>query len=192
MVTNLILIAWLGYFTWQSDPSMAQARFDHLNPVNDTQPVSTYGALTVHQLDILLLVINLSIFTYFAIDLIFRFIVSPSKFKFIKNIINIIDLLSIILFFILEFIRLSLDEEPDQLYYARRIVESFRVLMFLKLAKISWRFKSVGTAITSSYKELSMAVFCLVVSIIILSTFMFYLETVENSDMFESIPATFW
>ncbi len=192
LITNFFLVSWLVYFIWQSDPSVVQARNDNIKSINNSNTVKTYGSLTVKQLNDLIIGIDLSIFSYFALDLIFRFILSPSKIKFVKNLINIIDFLSIIIFFILEFIRLSLDYEPDQLFYARRIVESFRVLMFIKLAKISWRFNSVVTAIIESYRELFMAFFCILISVLILSTFMFYFETVDNFNMFYSIPATFW
>ena len=113
------------------------------------------------------------------------------KLEWIKNPLNIIDLATVILFFII-FIILQATHSPIA-NTLRKIIESFRVVLFLKLTRITWRFQTVGKTLRRSYRELVLAVFFIVLSILIISTAMFYCEVGTNSDGgFNSIPATFW
>ena len=63
---------------------------------------------------------------WFTFELVIRFISSPEKSKFFKQVLNIIDLLSILPFFI------SLISLSDQFQDARRVIGVFKVMRILR------------------------------------------------------------
>ena len=156
---------------------------------NQTIPES-YITLKPDELIQLFMTWDLSFYSYFLVDALFRLITCPQKLKWLKKPINIIDLCSTIFFFILFIIGKAGNHGPI-LHYIRRVVESLRILLFYKMTNLSWRLKTVSKSIKKSWKELMLALFFIVLSMLIGSTIMFYLE-VEGNSSFDSIPAVFW
>ena len=136
-----------------------------------------------------ILAFDLTFFVYFTIDILLRFIVSPIKLKWIKNVMNIVDLTSIVLFWLFFFISLGSDNHIFE--YLRRLSESIRILLVYKITNLNWRLKTISKTFTSSYRELILALFFILLSLIVISTCMFYAE-VRSNESFDSIPAVFW
>ena len=136
------------------------------------------------------LLVDLVTFSYFFMDFFFRLVLCPARLTFIKNFLNIIDICSILIFFILVVMILS-HHDTDTLYFMRRIIESTRVILFLNITKLSWRFQTVCKTLKKSVMELLLAIFYILVSMLVLSTLMFYSEVNLNSG-FDSIPSAFW
>lgn len=201
MFTNIILFCWLIMFLYQTLPETRAA----LTPIDDTDPEPEFGPnsttttttprsyiqLSPGSLSTLFLVVDLVFFSYFFIDAVFRFILCPEKVEWFKNLLNIIDVFSILGFFV--FLGITLKRDSKTIYYIRRVIESTRVTLFFKLTRINWRFQTIGKTLRKSYRELILALFFISVSILITSTAMFYCEVNQNSEGgFDSIPATFW
>lgn len=80
---------------------------------------------------------------YFALELVTRLIVSPNKYQFITDFLNIIDLVSIISYFLSQF---SITQDTGYIY-AFRVIRLFRVSRVFKLSRHSNEMKILGVAV---------------------------------------------
>lgn len=134
--------------------------------------------------------INLISFSFFATELLVSFLISPKKRQFFRSALNIIDVVTILLFFAIFFIW-SVIIDNKATFIALRIAESLRMIMLLKMTRVSKKFQVLGMTIKKSYMELFLLLFYFLTSVLIISSVIFHLEVDDNSK-FDSIPATFW
>ena len=149
----------------------------------------TFVQMSSENLYHLFIILDFVFFGYFLIETTWRFLLCPNKIKWLKNIINIIDILSLVLFFV--FYGISFVNDQPIITYLRRLAESLRVFLFYKLTDLNWRFKTIGISFKRSYRELILALFYILLSLLVISTCMFYAE-VRSNKSFNSIPAVFW
>jgi potassium voltage-gated channel Shab-related subfamily B member 1 len=130
---------------------------------------------------------------WFTFEYIIRFWSSPSKLKFMKAPLNIIDLISILPFFVLK-----LFNDPSREGHftdARRVLTLFRVLRIMrifKLARHSTGLQSLGYTLKKSYKELGLLMMFLSIAVLLFSSLAYFAEKEEINTKFSSIPVTFW
>lgn len=124
---------------------------------------------------------------WFTIEYAVRFVVAPQKWAFIKQPLNLIDIIAILPFYfskIFEF-----------LVSVNKIVQVFRVLRILrvfKLARHSKGLQALGHTIATSYQELTLMVMFVILVVLLFSSLAYFAEKEENFAQFSSIPATFW
>uniref|UniRef100_A0A0N4Z1P8 BTB domain-containing protein n=1 Tax=Parastrongyloides trichosuri TaxID=131310 RepID=A0A0N4Z1P8_PARTI len=137
---------------------------------------------------------------WFTIEYTLRIIVAPKKIKFIISPLNLIDIFTIVPFY-LEFI-LSYGAMPNYavstivdlkaLALVLRAVRVMRVTRVFKLARYSSGLKSFGLTVRTSLPELSMLGLFLLTTVIFFSTLMYFAEKDEPNTKFRSIPAASW
>jgi hypothetical protein len=134
---------------------------------------------------------------YFTLEYLLRFWVSPRKWPFVKEFLNIIDLLAIAPFIfevILFFVGLS-GENVRKVRWAFLTVRLLRVLRVVRVAKLG-RFSpglaNFALTLRKSKKQLQMVAIVLLTVIIFFSTLVYFLERDEPNTTFNSIPAAFW
>jgi potassium voltage-gated channel Shab-related subfamily B protein 1 len=133
---------------------------------------------------------------WFTLEYVLRFLSSPNKKKFLKGALNIIDLISILPFYIsLIFSNVNFESITKQTKQVRRVLTLFRVLRILrifKLARHSTGLQSLGYTLQQSYKELGLLLMFLSIAVLLFSSLAYFAEREEKGTQFTSIPTTFW
>lgn len=132
---------------------------------------------------------------WFTIEYLIRLYAAPNKSTFFKSILNSIDLISIVPFYItlvLEILYKDNSRDFKALRKPTEILRVLRVLRILKLARHSSGLQLLGYSLKKSYKELSMLIMFLSIFILLFSSTVYFAEKDQNSEQFQSIPHSFW
>ncbi|KAI1283097.1 Potassium voltage-gated channel protein Shaker [Halotydeus destructor] len=146
---------------------------------------------------------------WFSLELVLRFLSCPSKLVFVKDIMNTIDLMAIIPFFItlgtalLEEKSLRNDEnmlilkagekqEKSASLAIFRVIRLVRVFRIFKLSRHSKGLQILGLTLKASLRELVLLIFFLFIGVILFSSAVYYAEAGSERSYFKSIPDAFW
>ncbi|XP_029654359.1 potassium voltage-gated channel subfamily A member 7-like [Octopus sinensis] len=135
--------------------------------------------------------IETSCVTWFIIELLIRFLLCPVKCQFIKGFLNIVDLISIIPYFI------SLGNKyangsPTNSFQSIRTVKLVRVFRIFKLTRHSQGLQILGQTLRASIQELMMLLFFLGILVVTFSSAIYFAEATVPNSPFRSIPDGFW
>ncbi|CAB3400683.1 unnamed protein product [Caenorhabditis bovis] len=128
---------------------------------------------------------------WFTFELIVRFFFCPSKLRFFKSPINIIDLVATLSFYAdATFVRFVEDEPKD-------VVEFLSMIRIFRLFKLTQHHQGLQILIhtfRASAKELILLVFFLILGIVIFAALVYYAEKMEvnPNNQFQSIPLGLW
>lgn len=124
---------------------------------------------------------------WFTIEFLIRIICCPDKCKFIKNVMNIIDLLGFLLFYIMVVFH---DELLSVMLCVARCI---RFLRIFKMAGHVPAIRALGLSLYASVFELILLPLGLCVAALVFSILAFYAESNEPDSNFSSIfPALWW
>ncbi|KAM6943143.1 potassium voltage-gated channel subfamily A member 1 isoform 2-T2 [Xenentodon cancila] len=132
---------------------------------------------------------------WFSFEIIVRFFASPSKAAFFKNIMNSIDIVSILPYFITLGTDLAQHQGNGQQamsFAILRIIRLVRVFRIFKLSRHSKGLQILGHTLRASMRELALLIFFLVIGVILFSSAVYFAEADEPSSQFTSIPDAFW
>ena len=127
-----------------------------------------------------------------------RFIGAPQKCAFLKDFMNIIDVLAILPYYITLIVMEATrheGEDNENLHELHQVVSVFRIMRILrifKLARHSAGLQSIAYTLKNSYKELALLVLFLSMGVLVFSSLCYFAEKDEDETLFTSIPATFW
>ena len=127
----------------------------------------------------------------FTFEYIGRFLTAPSRFNFVKNFMSIIDLLSILPYYIGIFLEhvFHLSIESLSALVLLRVLRVFRVLKF---SRHSSRLRSLLFAIQRSASELGFIVFSFTLGVTLISSLLYFVEKEGIGKDFSTIPAAMW
>ncbi|KAK6029306.1 hypothetical protein OSTOST_04582 [Ostertagia ostertagi] len=133
---------------------------------------------------------------WFTFEYIIRLIIYPKRGEFLRKTLNIIDMLTILPFYLEMCLPFAgVESHFKEITGAMLVVRVLRVLKMarvFKLARYSSSLQTFGQTLKSSITELSMLSMFLLTGIVFFSTIMYYLEKDEPHSDFYSIPAACW
>ncbi|XP_050559990.1 potassium voltage-gated channel protein Shaker isoform X2 [Spodoptera frugiperda] len=146
---------------------------------------------------------------WFTFELIVRFLACPNKFNFFRDVMNIIDIIAIIPYFIT--LATVVAEEEDTLNLPRapvspqdkstnqamslailRVIRLVRVFRIFKLSRHSKGLQILGRTLKASMRELGLLIFFLFIGVVVFSSAVFFADKDCNDTNFDSIPDAFW
>ena len=132
--------------------------------------------------------INTAVIVWFTTEYLLRVITCPNKIKFFTGLLNVIDFLSILPYYL----NLVIPKGDNSSLSILRVVRVIRVLRVFKLSRHSRGLQILGNTLKASFNELVMLGFFLFVIILIFGSCVYYAEQSVNDTKFTSIPASFW
>ncbi|KAM4734433.1 potassium voltage-gated channel subfamily A member 1-like [Anableps anableps] len=135
---------------------------------------------------------------WFSFELIVRFLACPSKPAFFKNMMNTIDIVAIIPYFITLGTELAEDPEKEGVgeqatsLAILRVIRLVRVFRIFKLSRHSKGLQILGQTLKASMRELGLLIFFLFIGVILFSSAVYFAEAEEPDSYFGSIPDAFW
>lgn len=172
--------------------------FTHvINGTQDSSSVHPNSDLFAYLTDPFFIVETICII-WFCFEVCVRFVVCPSKRDFFNNIMNIIDIVSIIPYFVTLGTELAttpgddVNASQNMSLAILRIIRLVRVFRIFKLSRHSKGLQILGQTLKASMRELGLLIFFLFIGVILFSSAIYFAEVDEPQTQFVSIPDGFW
>ncbi|XP_060695318.1 potassium voltage-gated channel subfamily D member 2 [Hemiscyllium ocellatum] len=123
----------------------------------------------------------------FTVEYLLRLVAAPSRYRFVRSVMSIIDVVAIMPYYI--GLVMTDNEDVSGAFVTLRV---FRVFRIFKFSRHSQGLRILGYTLKSCASELGFLLFSLTMAIIIFATVMFYAEKGSSATKFTSIPAAFW
>ncbi|XP_067936132.1 potassium voltage-gated channel subfamily A member 1-like [Watersipora subatra] len=134
---------------------------------------------------------------WFTSELLIRFASSPGKLGFFKNIMNLIDIMAIVPYFITLGTVIADDQKATSSNQAMslailRVIRLVRVFRIFKLSRHSKGLQILGQTLKASLRELGLLIFFLIIGVVLFSSAVYFAEADSRETYFKSIPDAFW
>ncbi|XP_012162891.1 potassium voltage-gated channel protein Shaker isoform X3 [Ceratitis capitata] len=146
---------------------------------------------------------------WFTFELTVRFLACPNKLHFCRDVMNVIDIIAIIPYFIT--LATVVAEEEDTLNLPKapvspqdkssnqamslailRVIRLVRVFRIFKLSRHSKGLQILGRTLKASMRELGLLIFFLFIGVVLFSSAVYFAEAGSENSFFKSIPDAFW
>lgn len=132
----------------------------------------------------------------FTFEYLTRFITAPNRWHYVKEFMSVIDLLSILPYYVGLILDYAQETSVDSLS-ALVLLRVLRVFRVLKFTRHSSRLRSLLFAIRRSASELGFILFSFSLGVTLFSSVLFYAEKLADlkpnrTNLFDSIPASMW
>ncbi|XP_041648812.1 potassium voltage-gated channel subfamily S member 2-like [Cheilinus undulatus] len=130
---------------------------------------------------------------WFTLELAVRFVVAPDLLHFFEHPLNLIDLVSILPFYLTLLINLVAESSPALANLGRvaQVLRLMRIFRILKLARHSTGLRSLGETLRNSCKEVGLLLLYLAVGVSFFSVVAYTVEKEDSEDL-STIPACWW
>ncbi|GAB6020715.1 hypothetical protein CHUAL_003380 [Chamberlinius hualienensis] len=144
---------------------------------------------------------------WFTAELLLRFLACPNKVLFCWDMMNLIDIIAIIPYFITlatviaEEENIKQQKEPEitrpgssqaMSLAILRVIRLVRVFRIFKLSRHSKGLQILGRTLKASMRELGLLIFFLFIGVILFSSAVYFAEADSPKSNFKSIPDAFW
>lgn len=121
---------------------------------------------------------------FFCLEFLMRLIFCPSKLHFIKGIMNWIDFVAVVPFFLS-----TITDDP-----VVRVLVVIRVLRLFRFIKLSYGLQIMVQTLKASSHELILLLLMLLIPVVMFSSIVYYVEVMikQERSTFTSIPDSFW
>ncbi|XP_013773947.2 potassium voltage-gated channel protein Shaker isoform X1 [Limulus polyphemus] len=179
--------------------------FKHYKVFNSTSGVLRVVEDEVPKLTDPFFLIETCCIVWFTFELLVRFLACPNKLDFFKDVMNSIDLVAIIPYFItLGTVMAGKNPRSPTFGNERgsnnqamslailRVIRLVRVFRIFKLSRHSKGLQILGRTLKASMRELGLLIFFLFIGVILFSSTVYYAEVDSERSYFKSIPDAFW
>ncbi|KAG9511086.1 Potassium voltage-gated channel protein Shaker [Fragariocoptes setiger] len=182
-------------------------QYKHYTIYNTTSNITRVVEDEVPSLSEPFFLIETTCIIWFSLELIVRFAACPSKLAFLKDIMNVIDFVAIVPYFITLatiFADKKEEERNRSINDTRgsnnqamslailRVIRLVRVFRIFKLSRHSTGLQILGRTLRASMRELALLIFFLLIGVILFSSAVYYAEADSERSYFKSIPDAFW
>ncbi|KAF3701509.1 Potassium voltage-gated channel subfamily S member 3 [Channa argus] len=132
---------------------------------------------------------------FFSAEFVLRMAVAPSAIKFLCSPLNIIDLMSVLPFYVITAWDTVDEGESTELKNVGKVVQILRlmrVFRILKLARHSAGLRSLGTTLRHSSREVGMLVLFMSVGVSMFSALIYCVEKESQESDLQNIPIGWW
>ncbi|KOX78401.1 Potassium voltage-gated channel protein Shaker [Melipona quadrifasciata] len=146
---------------------------------------------------------------WFTFELSVRFLACPNKLNFFRDVMNFIDIIAIIPYFITLGTVMAEDQqaidEPKAPVSPQdkstnqamslailRVIRLVRVFRIFKLSRHSKGLQILGRTLKASMRELGLLIFFLFIGVVLFSSAVYFAEAGTQDSFFKSIPDAFW
>ncbi|XP_028333703.1 potassium voltage-gated channel subfamily A member 7 isoform X2 [Physeter macrocephalus] len=132
---------------------------------------------------------------WFSFELLVRLAACPSKTAFFKNVMNLIDFVAILPYFVAlgaELARQRGVGQPAMSLATLRVIRLVRVFRIFKLSRHSKGLQILGQTFRASMRELGLLIFFLFIGVVLFSSAVYFAEADRAESHFTSIPESFW
>ncbi|XP_078524385.1 potassium voltage-gated channel subfamily V member 2-like [Lissotriton helveticus] len=170
-----------------------------LSTVEELQNLNINGKACMEQVELVCVV-------FFSVEYLLRLVTTADPCKFLKTVLNIVDLVAILPFYI-QMIFEHFSEEADihlhhtdiekmervgQLGKVLKIVRLMRIFRILKLARHSTGMRAFGFTIRQCYQQVCCLFLFIAMGVFTFSALMHSVEHDVPGTNFTSIPVTWW
>lgn len=132
---------------------------------------------------------------FFSAEFLLRLCVAPSLSRFLRRPLNLIDLASVMPFYVTALCDATVDGESPELENVGKVVQILRlmrVFRVLKLARHSAGLRSLGATLRHSAREVGQLVLFLSVGIALFSVLIYFVERDSRESSLHTVPAGWW
>ncbi|KAK3101258.1 hypothetical protein FSP39_002216 [Pinctada imbricata] len=132
---------------------------------------------------------------WFTSELLVRYASCPHKLGFFKNVMNLIDIVAIIPYFITLGTVIADESKSNNQAMSLailRVIRLVRVFRIFKLSRHSKGLQILGQTLKASMRELALLMFFLFIGVILFSSAVYFAEADADNSHFRSIPHAFW
>ncbi|XP_063064457.1 potassium voltage-gated channel subfamily C member 4 [Engraulis encrasicolus] len=139
---------------------------------------------------------------WFTFEFLVRIACCPNKLFFVKNMLNIIDFVAILPFYLeIGLSGLSSSKAASDLLGFLRVVRFVRILRIFKLTRHFVGLRVLGHTLRASINEFCLLIIFLALGVLIFATMIYYAERIgahpgdprgTNHTYFTNIPISFW
>ncbi|XP_065663519.1 potassium voltage-gated channel subfamily A member 10 [Hydra vulgaris] len=134
------------------------------------------------------LVLNSICNFWFTLEYLIRFIVAPDRFFFARSILNIIDLVSIMPYYL----GFAFDSKASNYIIFLKVIRILRIVRIFKLSRHARGLHVLASTIKASIEELVMLVMFLAIGAILFASAVYFAESTRENSNFKSIPHSLW
>lgn len=173
-------------------PGIANSTNSYADGSNRTA-IGSNGADTLGS-NTVLYVLEIICITWFTVEYLIRTFTTPNYKDYFLSIMNTIDLLAILPFYItlvVETLEVNVSSKFTTIRKSLQVLRIFRVIRIFKIARHSAGLQVLGYTVKNSMPELGLLLMLLIMGMTLFSSLVYYAEEGENPK-FDSIIAAFW
>ncbi|XP_043915614.1 potassium voltage-gated channel subfamily A member 2-like [Protopterus annectens] len=194
VVSILVIVISIAIFCLETVPDLRNEQSFASTPANEAENILMTNQNSQYMFSNPFFIIESICIAWFSYEFLVRLFACPSKVAFCKDIMNIIDIVSMLPYYITLCIDMTKEKAGQQVmsFAFLRIIRVLRIFRIFKLSRYSKGLQILGQTLKASLKELGMLIFFLFISVIFFSSAVYFADIDDPTSQFQSIPDAFW